>query len=438
MAEYNATIDHAKITNAQRLMKEGFTQSDCMEVLQQFDNVLEDAARELFGNTKYTRILQEPTSEGQNNTVNTDLLENFDDETNYYAVLGIPKDKATKQVVKKSYYKLALKYHPDRNSDPDAGRKFKIVRDAYEVLVDPERKNRYDINDDGTILADSKLLFSKMFGSLAFVPYIGETKMGFHLKRPQAKDVVEQVRQEYEYNQYLKNRPEELSHFLIQRVETLLEKCQRDPQEYLKCARALRNELRQEVGSDELLKLIGWCYSNIGLKVYENEFGSVLGRFTAIYRNLKHYASLSKSTFKSIGHVYQTLLQSVTAVADAKDAEDLSKTEQAKLGKQKVLKEFKNVLWGINEVDILKVLGDVVDKALESIEDKFHKKYICEAVILLGEVFLEPYHPVTKGDVTQLPMLTDGGQANPAHSQSSSVQQLVKVPENWLTMERSK
>ncbi len=62
----------------------------------------------------------------------------------YYTTLGLSRD-ATEEDLKKSYRKLAMKHHPDRNPDDKASEeKFKEAKEAYEVLTDPKKRAAYD------------------------------------------------------------------------------------------------------------------------------------------------------------------------------------------------------------------------------------------------------------------------------------------------------
>jgi len=61
----------------------------------------------------------------------------------YYKIMALDKN-ATQAEIKKTYRKLARKYHPDVSKEPDAEQKFKEVGEAYEVLKDPEKRAAYD------------------------------------------------------------------------------------------------------------------------------------------------------------------------------------------------------------------------------------------------------------------------------------------------------
>ncbi|NWF91983.1 MAG: molecular chaperone DnaJ [Syntrophaceae bacterium] len=66
------------------------------------------------------------------------------EDKDYYRILGVSRD-ASEEEIKRSYRRIAMQYHPDRNpGDKDAEEKFKLASEAYEVLRDPEKRRIYD------------------------------------------------------------------------------------------------------------------------------------------------------------------------------------------------------------------------------------------------------------------------------------------------------
>jgi DnaJ domain len=105
----------------------------------------------------------------------------------YYDCLEVPAN-AEGSAIKRQYYVLARKYHPDKNpDDATAAEKFKNIAEAYQVLSDEELRKKYDkdgkggLSADKTSVADGSLagkvdptiLFAFLFGSDQFKNYIG-------------------------------------------------------------------------------------------------------------------------------------------------------------------------------------------------------------------------------------------------------------------------
>ena len=70
-----------------------------------------------------------------------ELLKNI----NLYDILGfVSRDDFTPDLAKKNYRKLALKYHPDKNSNESSSEKFELIQLAYLILMSPEQKEKYE------------------------------------------------------------------------------------------------------------------------------------------------------------------------------------------------------------------------------------------------------------------------------------------------------
>ena len=84
----------------------------------------------------------------------------------YYDVLEISKD-ADENEIKKSFRKMATKWHPDKNLNnrEEATEKFKEISQAYEILSDPEKKEKYDkYGDDMDKMPDMSEMFNPFEG----------------------------------------------------------------------------------------------------------------------------------------------------------------------------------------------------------------------------------------------------------------------------------
>ncbi|KAM6499117.1 DnaJ domain containing protein [Amanita muscaria] len=110
-------------------------------------------------------------------------------ETTYYDLLNV-SPLATTDEIKKSYRRLAIQYHPDKNlNDPtSSAERFKEISIAYQTLSDPELRRKYNefgakgSTPEGGFVVDPEEIFGKIFGGERFLPIIGKIGLAGEMK----------------------------------------------------------------------------------------------------------------------------------------------------------------------------------------------------------------------------------------------------------------
>ena len=196
----------------------------------------------------------------------------------YYDLLGVEKGCSDSEI-KKGYYKMARKWHPDKNPDnPAAELKFKAISEAYECLSDPQKRTIYDERGkEGVQMAanagnvDIKMVFRLMFGGGSFDDIFGdvcELPMLKQMLSSMENQMMGRMDDDRMQNMEKLRREEDIY------CKTLSEKLMMSLERAGKLgAAAFAAECRKEAmefceapGGTELLTMVGYVYSQVQSK----------------------------------------------------------------------------------------------------------------------------------------------------------------------------
>ena len=369
-------------------------------------------------------------------------------ETQYYEILKV-KTTASSAEIKKSYYELARKLHPDKNpDDPDAHSKFQKVGEAYQVLSDPNLREKYDSRGKDGLgdipVVDASAFFAALFGSDQMEMFVGKLQMavmaegGSDLTRDETR-----ILQDRRVVRLAINLAAILDGYAAVRppVTTDDKTNENEQEEKLREKAALEKfeaqmkpiaqSLANAAHGPKMLKQIGFVYEKQAEQVLTDPvagFGTwadlgVRSNFAAMEQNTnrtKTQFSAMKAAFDAFGTVKKIAEEEEgymkedeeegrseknAGEGDRGSAENTTKKQEKETKKKPPLTEAEimqrraqhqkdvmphilETLWNVSALDIESTLRSVCDKVCH---DKSVKKLVrkkrCEALSVLGKIF---------------------------------------------------
>mmetsp|Transcript_42243 Transcript_42243/g.105222 ORF Transcript_42243/g.105222 Transcript_42243/m.105222 type:complete len:603 (-) Transcript_42243:344-2152(-) len=317
-------------------------------------------------------------------------------DTEYYDLLGVPSD-ATSDMIKKSYYKKALKLHPDKNPDnEEAKEQFQKLSQAYQVLADEQTRHKYDQHGvkvvEGKGAVDAGVFFTMLFGSERFEPYIGTLALAsmasmegqLSMRRMQVRQLKREV---------------ELANNLVRLIQPLLE----EGANMEKVEADLKKEAAELAGlsfGNCLLFVVAELYITraqeyVGVKSFlqidahlaalNSKRLSFQNHTDAVSAGIKA-ASAALRTFKTVRELVD---QNQAAGGSSSDPMANMTPKQLK-STEESLPIFLGAMWHVSVLDIEKTLTHVTTKVFKdhsvSADERLRR---AAAVLTVGRIFME-------------------------------------------------
>jgi len=317
----------------------------------------------------------------------------------YYEALGV-ESNADAHKIKRHYYLMARKFHPDKNpGDAAAVEKFKLVAEAYQVLSDPELRGKYDkdgrdaLSGDKTSTNDEQkpdpsLLLAFLFGSDKFNSYVGR------LATSTSAMVGDTIKLSVNDARTLQERRcSRLAITLVNRVEPWVDMNFKETEDTWKIH---AEELKKTSYGWELLQVIGLAYelaavqflgakdSSIGMPSITKWASGKLAGTRLQNRNNKNQWESTTATI-DIMRVQSEYKKKIEIANSEKEKQQLE---------QELARESSNVMmriiWTTTSVDITSTIHETCQMVFfDQSVDKKIREMRAKAVKRLGKIFQE-------------------------------------------------
>ena len=329
-------------------------------------------------------------------------------DTYYYEALGV-KTNADAHKIKRQYYLMARKFHPDKNPGDDAAaEKFKLAAEAYQVLSDPELRVKYDkggrdvLSGDKTSAEEFKkpdpsLLLAFLFGSDRFKSYVGRLATSTSaMLGDDTKLSTEDARTLQE------RRCSRLAMTLAMRVRPWVDMNFKETEDIWKIQ---AEELKKASYGWELLQVIGMAYelagtqflgskdSGIGLpSIGKWANGKLAGTRMAGTKNKNKWGSqAAKMDIVMIQSKYQKLIETATS--------ELEKLNLQREMESAAANVMMRMIWHTTSVDITSTIHETCQMVFfDQSVDKKTREMRAKAVRRLGRIFQDCSPPSSRVD----------------------------------------
>lgn len=307
-------------------------------------------------------------------------------DTEFYKILNV-STKATQDEIRKQYYKLAKKYHPDKNSDAKSVELFQRLGEAYQVLGDEDRRAKYDAYgkeacSDMPIL-DSSLFFMILFGSDSFEPFIGKLSMALYVEL-EIKEGAPPT--DYDFEKYQTAREVKLAAELRDRVRPFLFE---DGIKWKAQMETIANDLCQNSFGTAIVEAIGWTYKNYATQ-YLGKRETFLGITGRVAKLKEQTRSISKG-LKTFGSMVKTAVAE-RSIKRSKggEARNLLNEEYMKEVCESSLPMILDAMLNICLMDVQTTVRSACKKILKDMSvDMSWRCKRAEALLEMGSVFIQ-------------------------------------------------